>query len=319
MNVSCKAVLGCRVAGWKCCKYRCGQGLNVNASLKHIEVTVELVFGSDGIVNIIDSLRITAMIPLPRPIIPPTTLFFSDTACANVTPWHSRHVPSLTCENDKTQKNHTENENDKRMSLFTKYSTEDQRNSGARCKTAPPGRSLTSYPDDIRRKVTSAQHQKSSMLKVRKPSSGNLQERVNSSLMKNVMYANKIHSRKNSELFEVIDLDHIEDSYITYDTTDQKSAELTALQDKILVKQNEFILMTEEYQVILGSLKKMEDDIQEVKENISKADGILARSQRTVEKLSSINMMLIDTLDALELQPSTDEGPLLCVCICVWM
>jgi hypothetical protein len=67
--------------------------------------------------------------------------------------------------------------------------------------------------------------------------------------MKNVMFANKIHSRKNSAMYEVLDFEHVEDSYVTYDNSNEKSAELVALHSKLLVKQDEIVLLTEELMV----------------------------------------------------------------------
>jgi hypothetical protein len=52
----------------------------------------------------------------------------------------------------------------------------------------------------------------------------------------------------------------------------------------------------------------LEGNILECDERILKLDKILSGRQRSVDSVSSVNMMLIDTLEALELQPKTDQG-----------
>ena len=55
-------------------------------------------------------------------------------------------------------------------------------------------------------------------------------------------------------------------------------------------------------------MKTIDKSIAQLKEECTEKDRINASRQRSVEKLVSINMMLIETLDALGLQPSSDKS-----------
>lgn len=61
-------------------------------------------------------------------------------------------------------------------------------------------------------------------------------------------------------------------------------------------------------QLAYARMKAVDKSIAVMKVDCQKKDRVSASRQRSVEKLVSINMMLIETLDALGLQPSTDKG-----------
>ena len=55
-------------------------------------------------------------------------------------------------------------------------------------------------------------------------------------------------------------------------------------------------------------MKAVSADVFVLKETIVSVERVSSSRQRSVDRMSSVNMTLIDTLDALELQPSTDKG-----------
>ena len=92
-----------------------------------------------------------------------------------------------------------------------------------------------------------------------------------------------------------------------------RSANLTGCQlDAVRSELSKKIVQAESIhestQLAYARMKTVDTSIEQLKELIVEKDRIAASRQRSVDKLISINMMLIDTLAALGLQPSTDNG-----------
>jgi hypothetical protein len=132
----------------------------------------------------------------------------------------------------------------------------------------------------------------------------------------NVMFANKISSMYSKVITTSPGVngpnrpDHPEFVTEVQDLSTQRSEELKSLHLEISLKIEEFEFLTEETKEAQEKIKILENNMEIMKETSVKVEKVGASLQRSVEKMSTINMMLIDTLDALELQPSTDEGTL---------
>ena len=84
--------------------------------------------------------------------------------------------------------------------------------------------------------------------------------------------------------------------------------QLEAVRAELYRKNMQAESINESTQLAYSRMKTMENSILSLKEDITEKDRVSASRQRTVDKLISINMMLIDTLAALGLQPSSDKG-----------
>lgn len=88
----------------------------------------------------------------------------------------------------------------------------------------------------------------------------------------------------------------------------QRVAELKALRleyDEKIEEEATFCSKTAEAHT---EMKLIEQNMKAMREAIIEIKNVSAGLQRSVQKVSAVNMMLIGTLDALELQPTSDKG-----------
>ena len=109
-----------------------------------------------------------------------------------------------------------------------------------------------------------------------------------------------------SEDFEIIDQTSL--CFGLNPQDHQKLPELQALKLEFQVKveeEKEFCSKTAEAHT---KMKLVERRMKTMQEAVTEITNVSAGLQRSVQKVSAVNMMLIGTLDALELQPTSDEG-----------
>ena len=113
----------------------------------------------------------------------------------------------------------------------------------------------------------------------------------------------KIHQ---NEDFEIIDQNPM---FFGLDPLDHhKIPELQALKLEYDFKVEEEKLFCSKTAEAHTEMKLFEQRIKTMQEAVIEVTNISASLQRSVQKVSAVNMMLIGTLDALELQPTSDEG-----------
>lgn len=83
--------------------------------------------------------------------------------------------------------------------------------------------------------------------------------------------------------------------------------ELDALRSNLLRKNEQAEILYDALQLTQARIKVIDKNTIDLKHELEVKETTAASRQRSLDKLVSINMMLIDTLDALELQPSGDK------------
>lgn len=89
---------------------------------------------------------------------------------------------------------------------------------------------------------------------------------------------------------------------------DLNCSQLEAIRYELLRKTDQAEMITDVTHLAHSRMKAVDIGITKLRDSFVYMDRVCASGQRSVEKLIAINMMLIDTLDALGLQPSSDKG-----------
>jgi hypothetical protein len=85
-------------------------------------------------------------------------------------------------------------------------------------------------------------------------------------------------------------------------------SQLEAIRLEILQKNSEAVIISDMTALTQARMKAVALEIAKLKMTFEEIERACASGQRSVSKLISINMTLIDTLQALGLQPSSDKG-----------
>ena len=102
--------------------------------------------------------------------------------------------------------------------------------------------------------------------------------------------------------------DHPEFTTEAHDSSIRKTDEVNSLHYETACKMEESAIILIETKVAQEKCKQLVTEMELMRETSVEIERVSAARQRSVEKMSTINMMLIDTLDALGLQPSSDAG-----------
>lgn len=138
-------------------------------------------------------------------------------------------------------------------------------------------------------------------------SSGGSSSRRHANLFKKPLKAN---------VLQQIDRDSMSDSgsllSTDYSTSSQmvdlNCSQLEAIRYEILRKTDQAEMVSDITHLAHSRMRAVDLGITKLRDSFAHMDRVCASEQRSVEKLIAINMMLIDTLDALGLQPSSDKG-----------
>ena len=244
---------------------------------------------------------------LTRPELPPTTAYLPATSSSSNSPWCAQRAERRKPVNERALLSRTDNVES--ATLRNGGVQRDESNSG-RCRTAPERVSIQQHTgqlfDSNTEKMTVFQQTLTPSDSRTDSMCVDLQGR-----RANAANVNKIATKATSPCESVVGsttANHPDFANESHLLSAQKDEELQALQFELSEKIAEEATLTKLIHANQQKMKAVSADVFVLKETIVSVERVSSSRQRSVDRMSSVNMTLIDTLDALELQPSTDKG-----------